>query len=223
MGIPASAQPPVPESDDGYHFLEWLGTSNLAQYTEWWYFNVYDATNNVQAIFSYLVNNPANLAGGLFPVGISEMATVAYTPSEIVTEADVHLPRAFSAEYTAANMQLEGNAIHVIDSDTYQITGASEDGRIAWDRTYRRTAPSWYAGNRYNVASQPWELMSWLLYMPAATRRSPDAYRRWDCLQRECTRLSRPQLGGMGLNRIDVELGAVRPARVDIRFGRFSE
>src|SRR5277367_1661210 len=52
QGIPESG---IPESKDAYHFLYWLATTQPGSYTEWWYFNVYDTSNNVQAIFSYLV------------------------------------------------------------------------------------------------------------------------------------------------------------------------
>src|SRR3974377_1290599 len=61
----------VPESDDAYHFADWLGTGHLGAYTEWWYFNVFDTANNVQAIFSYLITNPADLKGGVFRLGIA--------------------------------------------------------------------------------------------------------------------------------------------------------
>src|ERR1700690_2549026 len=82
LNAPGQAQN-VPESSDAYHFRYWQATANLADYTEWWYFNVYDSSNNVQAIFTYLVNNPSNLPGGLFVVGVSEMAAVAYTNNGI--------------------------------------------------------------------------------------------------------------------------------------------
>jgi len=170
LGLNAHGQSQgIPETADGYHFLDWLGTSNLADYTEWWYFNVYDSAHGVQAIFSYLVNNPAGQSGGLFPVGISEMAAVAYTSGGLVSEEDVYPVHAFSAAYQEANVQIGANAVTAINPDTYQITGASRDGRIAWDLMYQRTAPSWFAGQRFSVASEPWELMSWLLYMPAAS------------------------------------------------------
>jgi hypothetical protein len=170
VGLDAQAQSSnVPETLDGYHFAQWLGTSHLANYTEWWYFNVYDSLNNVQAIFSYLVSDPANQPGGLFRFGIAEMAAVAYTPTGIVTEADVYPAHAFLAAYDKANVQIGSNGVSVIDPDTYQISGVTADGRIVWNLTYRRTAPSWYATQRFNVASESWELMSWLLYMPSAS------------------------------------------------------
>ncbi|HEY7391866.1 MAG TPA: hypothetical protein VH640_25340 [Bryobacteraceae bacterium] len=159
----------VTEASDRYHLLGWLDSGHLADYTEWWYFNIYDATNNVQAIFSYLINNPLNLSGGLARVGISEMAAVAYTPGGIVPEADIYFTPAFSANTFKADATIgTQNSISVIDDGTYQIAGATRDGKIDWNLLYQRTAPSWFAANRFSVAAQPWELMSWLLYMPAA-------------------------------------------------------
>jgi hypothetical protein len=168
LNAPGQAQN-VPEASDAYHFRYWQATANLANYTEWWYFNVYDSSNNVQAIFSYLVNNPSNLPGGLFLVGISEMAAVAWTNNGIVSETDAYFANSFAAAYDKANVQIGNNAVTAVAPDTYEIEGATRDGRIHWDLTYRRTAPSWYAADRVNVASLPWQLMSWLLYMPAAS------------------------------------------------------
>lgn len=157
------------ESADAYHLLYWLPTGHLANYTEWWYFNLYDASNNVQAIFSYLVSDPLNLAGGLFPIGASEMGAVAYTPNGIVNEMDPYLTPSFSARYSAADVNIGSqNAITVLDANNYRISGASRDGRIAWNLAYQRAAPSWYAGDRINVAADPWQLMSWLIDMPRA-------------------------------------------------------
>jgi hypothetical protein len=149
--------------------LYWLPTSHLADYTEWWYFNLYDSSHNVQAIFSYLVNNPQNASGGFFPIGISEMAAVTYTPAGTVTDADVFLTPSFAAQYGKADVTIgPQNQITVIDSDTYRIAGATNDGRITWNLLYKRQAPSWYAAHQSSVASDPWQLMSWLIYMPRA-------------------------------------------------------
>jgi hypothetical protein len=170
FGTRAFAQrPAVPETADGYHFAEWLGTTHLANYTEWWYFNVYDSTNNVKAIFTYFITNPAGLTGGLYPVGISEMSAVAYTANSVVTETDIYPVAAFSAAYNRADVRIGKNTVTVIDPEAYEISGASRDGRMVWKLNYRRAAPSWYAANRISVAPESWELMSWLLYMPSAS------------------------------------------------------
>lgn len=97
------------------------------------------------------------------------MAAVAFTPGGIVSVADYYLPTAFSAEYAKANVQIgRGNTIAVLDPDTYLIAGATQNGRITWNLRYSRAASSWYAANRFSVAAEPWQLMSWLLYMPRA-------------------------------------------------------
>jgi hypothetical protein len=105
QGIPEAgiSESAISLSNDAYHFLYWLGTTQPGSYTEWWYFNVYDSSNNVQAIFSYLVTNPASLPGGVSPLGISDMAVVAYTGGGIVTESDLYLTHVFSA---ATQLQL---------------------------------------------------------------------------------------------------------------------
>jgi len=170
LSWPAHAQSDdLSASEDAYHFLYWLGTGHLSDYTEWWYFNLYDSSNNVQAIFSYLINNPLSLQGGLFSIGVSEMAAVAYTPHGIVSEMDAYLALSFSAKYDAADVAIGNqNAIAVTGPDTYRISGATRDGRMVWNLLYQREAPPWFAGQRVSVSADPWQLMSWLVYMPRA-------------------------------------------------------
>jgi hypothetical protein len=160
-----TASLPVTEASDGYHLLGWLGTSHLSDYNEWWYFNVYDTTNNIQAIFTYQIANPLNVSG----LGVAELSTAVYTSGGILVDGSAYFTTAFSADRLNANVTLgKTNSITVLDANTYQIVGATKDGKVAWNLEYQRTAPSWYAGDSINVASLPWELMSWLIYMPAA-------------------------------------------------------
>lgn len=154
---------------DGFHLWDWIPTLHLANYTEWWYFNVYDAADDVQAIFSYFVTDPLNLPGGLLPVGLAEMGVVAYTPQGIVTEQDPFLTLSFGARYNEADVNVGlQNSVRVLDADRYQITGATRDGKIRWDLVYKREEPAWYAGDAFNVAAEPWQRMSWLINMPRA-------------------------------------------------------
>ncbi|PWU03938.1 MAG: hypothetical protein C5B51_17885 [Terriglobia bacterium] len=165
----AAAQQPVPEAEDAYHFRYWTGAGHPADYTEWWYFNVYDSTNHLQAIFTYFVTNPANiLGGGALGIGVAQMTSVVYLGGNIVTENDRYASRTFSAAYDKADVSIAANQVGVISPDLYQISGSSRDGRLRWALSYQRDADSWYAANRINVGSEPWELMSWLLYMPRA-------------------------------------------------------
>ncbi len=157
-------QSQVSEADDAYHYKYWQGTPLNAAYTEWWYFNLYDAKDDVQAIFSYLVLNPSN-AGGF---GSAQMAAVAYEGSKTVSESDFVPLSSFSASYSAANVMVGSNTVSVTGPNEYLITGSTADGRLVWNLYYEREADSWYAANRVDVAPAAWEQMSWLLYMPRA-------------------------------------------------------
>jgi hypothetical protein len=160
----------VTERDDAYHLQYWKGSAHLPNYTEWWYFNVYDSSNDVQAIFSYLVNNPLNQPGGLFWFGIADMAAVVYSPGGVVTESDFFFAPSLSAGYDNADVKIgDSNGITVIDPNTYRIFGTTRDGRLAWNLRYERAAPPWYAANSFQVSAEPWQQMSWLLYMPRAS------------------------------------------------------
>lgn len=164
--VPVSRAGPsaVSPADDAYHFREWADGHHDINYIEWWYFNLFDSQQNVQAIFTYFVADPANLAG----IGLSQVTAVAYTPAGIVSLTDVYPVDAFEASYEQADVQIEANRIEVIDADSYRIVGATRGGRLAWDLTYSRQASSWFAADRMVVGSLPWEQMSWLVYMPRA-------------------------------------------------------
>ena len=158
------AQPAVTEAEDGYHFQNWQGSPFNAAYTEWWYFNLYDVKDNIQAIFTYQVADPLNLTGE----GGGDMTVVVYQGNNVIPESDLYPLSSFTASPTAANVTLGSNTISVAGPNTYLVTGATMDGVLSWNLHYDRVAPSWFAGIRMNVAPAKWEQMSWLLYMPRA-------------------------------------------------------
>ena len=158
------AQTPVTEAEDGYHFKYWEGSLHNLAYTEWWYFNLYDPGTDTQAIFSYQVLDPSNLA----KLGAGALGAVVYQGNNIVPEYDFYPLKSFTASYSAANVTLGSNMISVVGANTYYVTGASRDGRLSWNLFYQREDTSWFAGTHVNVGSAPWEQMSWLLYMPLA-------------------------------------------------------
>jgi hypothetical protein len=96
------------------------------------------------------------------------VGVVAYTPQGIVNETDFFSTDMFFASYDQADVQIEVNAIEVIDSDTYHIVGSIDNSQVSWDLTYVRQADSWFGGDREMVGLFPWEQMSWLIYMPGA-------------------------------------------------------
>jgi hypothetical protein len=158
------AQAPVPEADDAYHFKYWQGSPYNAAYNEWWYFNLYDTKNDLQAIFTYQVADPLNLTGQ----GGGDMTAVVYQGKKIISESDFYPLTSFTASYSAVNVSLGQNTISLAGPNTYLVAGSSLDGRLGWNLYYDRSAAPWFAGNHMNVAPPSWEQMSWLLYMPGA-------------------------------------------------------
>ena len=158
QGGPATVQ------DDAYHYKYWQGTPYDAAYTEWWYFNLYDDKQDLKAIFSYQVVDPGNIDGK----GSAFVAAAAYQGNQIINTVDLFPLSAFSASYAAADASFGENKISVVGPDSYQITGASSNGRIRWNLHYERASDSWCAADHVNVAPATWEQMSWLLYMPSA-------------------------------------------------------
>src|ERR1700729_3778872 len=165
--IAAWAGPPatVVQADDESHLKYWANAHVPAAYTEWWYFNLLDTTNNVQAVLVYFITNPEQ--AGSTPAG-GNMVAIAYTPGGVTTEVDLYPVSAFSAAYNLADVQLGGNTIQVTGDNMYQLTGASQDGAIVWDLTFNREAQSFQGLDLAALGAQPWEKMSWLVYMPRA-------------------------------------------------------
>ena len=151
-------------ADDAFHYPSWAGGPYDATYTEWWYFNLFDARSGVQAIFSYFVTNPADLHGA----GRVQLAAVAYTTQGRVSEVDAYPPAAFAASGQQADVTIGDSSVKVAEDGSYRVAGASRDGRLVWDLTYAPQAEPWFAGDRVAVGSQPWEAMSWLVFMPRA-------------------------------------------------------
>ncbi len=151
-------------TDDAYHYRFFADGRHDANYIEWWYFNVFDPQQEVQAIFTYAIADPQNRAG----IGLAQVVAVAYTSQGVVSAVDGYSPDLFSASYEQADVRIGGNAIQVLDGQTYRIVGASRDGRLAWDLRYVRRAEPWFAGDRLAVGRLPWERVSWLVDMPGA-------------------------------------------------------
>ena len=158
------AQQHVSEINDAYHFKYWQGSPYDAAYTEWWYFNLYDKKDDLQAIFTYQVADPLNLSRQ----GGGDMTMVVYQGDKTITEGDFYPLSLFKASYSAANVSVGANTISVAEPNTYVIAGSSLDGRLSWNLYYDRESGPWFGVHHKNVAPLPWEQMSWLLYMPRA-------------------------------------------------------
>ena len=122
----------VTATDDAFHYRDWQGTPYDGAYTEWWYFNLYDQRQDLEAIFSYQVVDPANVAG----LGTAFASAAVYHGSDIVNTFYLAPLSSFEASYSAANVTLGSNRISVLDPSSYRISGASANGR-----TVHRAAP----------------------------------------------------------------------------------
>ena len=177
----ADETPAATLADDGFHRAAWADGRHDASYTEWWYFNLDDPRAGVQAIFSYFVTNPGDLAG----LGQAQMVAVAGTPEGGVSTMDAYPPEAFSASAERADVTIDPgadprggaggagaggdlNTVRVAEDGRYLINGASRDGRLRWDLTYAPEAEPWPAFDSMPVGRLAWEKMSWLVFMPRA-------------------------------------------------------
>ncbi len=167
----AAVDTPITRSDDAYHFASFEDGQHDASYAEWWYFNLADPEQDVQFAFAYAVLDPANHSG----LGLASVLAMVYTPAGRFQQG-AYLPSdAFSASDEQADVAIAGGVrgggrIEVIDDTRYRIVGAlAGEHRVAWNLIYDRRGEPWFAQDRQNVGSLPWEQMSWLLYMPGAS------------------------------------------------------
>jgi hypothetical protein len=154
----------VTPADDAYHFAAWADGQYDGLYTEWWYFNFHNAFTGVRGVFSYFVTDPDDNYGN----AQARMVAVAYTPQGIVTADDPYTIFEFSASDQQADVRVGANAAYVQPNGSYHITGASLDGRLAWDLVYAKRHEPWFAADGMSVGSLEWEKMSWLVQMPRA-------------------------------------------------------
>ena len=50
-------------SDDAYHYRYFEDGQHDGNYIEWWYFNFFDAVQDIQIIFTYSINEKSCLKG----------------------------------------------------------------------------------------------------------------------------------------------------------------
>ena len=161
----------VGRADDAYHFASFADGKHDASYAEWWYFNLVDPEQGVQAIFAYSVVDPTDRGG----LGLASVLAVAYAAGGPLQEGAYLKPDVFAASTDEADVTVgeglpTGGRIEVIDDSHYRITGTVEGAhRVAWDLRYARESESWFAADRRLVGRFPWEQMSWLVYMPSAS------------------------------------------------------
>jgi hypothetical protein len=159
----------VSPSDDAYHYSDFRDGKHDANYIEWWYFNLFDHTSDIQLIFYYSIINPDNI----LDFGVTGVGATVYTNEGIISEMDTFPTDLFYASEKEPHVKIgEGdiNFVEVVDNDThtYHIVGCIAEGRIKWDLYYVPQIDPWFAAHREKVGHHDWEQMSWLVYMPGA-------------------------------------------------------
>jgi hypothetical protein len=161
----------VTRQDDAYHFASFADGRHDGLFAEWWYFNLVDPDQDVQAIFAYSVVDPTDRTGR----GLSSVLAVAYVAGGPLQEGVYLPPDAFDASTEQADVTVglglpSGGHMEVIDDGRYRIVGTVAGAHsIAWNLVYERQSDSWFAADRRHVGQFPWEQMSWLVYMPSAS------------------------------------------------------
>ena len=147
--------PAVSRQDDAYHFAAFADGRHDGLFAEWWYFNLVDAEQGVQAIFAYSVVDPSDRTGR----GLSSVLAVAYVPGGPVQQGAYLAPAAFTGSTEQADVSVgEGlpsqGRVEVIDEGQYRmlIYGGSDDaGNPLGDvrdfslnvHTWTTLTPSW--------------------------------------------------------------------------------
>jgi hypothetical protein len=167
----ADPDPPVTRSDDAFHFASFADGHHDGLYAEWWYFNLIDTEQDLQMILAYSVVDPANRSG----LGLASVLAVVYTPGGTVKELAAFPTEAFSGSPDEAHVTVAGGPagharIEVEADDRYRLSGVVAGAHhVDWSLDYLREGRPWFAADRRQVGKQPWELMSWLVYMPSAS------------------------------------------------------
>jgi hypothetical protein len=167
--VVATAESPATLQDDAYHFSQWQDGQHDGLYAEWWYFNLVDAENGLEAAFAYSIVDPTDRSG----LGLASVLAVVYRPESHFQQLAHAGPEAFQASEEQADVSVatasgEGQ-VEVIDDQRYRVRGrVSGEHQVAWELEYVRQGVPWLGLDRSNVGRREWERMSWLVDMPAA-------------------------------------------------------
>ena len=167
MLLPSFAQAAL--VDDGYHFNQFSSSPNVADYGEWWYFNLNQP--DVKAAIQYSLWDPTGatpFSFGLMYVSIQRANT----------NLDVFYPISWSYVVTSdssANLVMGpdqygiAESISVDSSGVYTLNGVVADvqgNTVAWNLQYIQQVPS-LSGIRH-LKTAPGEEMNWYVQMPSA-------------------------------------------------------
>jgi hypothetical protein len=152
-------------ADDAFHIAEYRDASHVFWYTEWWYFNWVDPKTRKSGMVTFSAFDPTDID----LVGAVNLNAAIFDEggTGITVKMDYHGISEFWASARQADVTLAQNTLRVIDANTYEIKATSEDGTVSMALVYTQAdAPQVLASNVHGSA--PWEVSSWLVYMPSA-------------------------------------------------------
>jgi uncharacterized protein with NAD-binding domain and iron-sulfur cluster len=164
-GLTAPSTGTVTVADDAYHLAEYQGASHMFWYTEWWYFNWADPKTGKAGMVTFATFNGSDVD----LVGVVNLNAAVFDPGGTGTtlKMDYHSISNFWASAERADVTLAGNTLRVIDADTYELKATSADGTVSMALVYTQAdTPQVLASNVHGTS--PWEISSWLVYMPSA-------------------------------------------------------
>lgn len=152
-------------ADDAFHIAEYRDAPHVFWYTEWWYFNWVDPKSRRSGMVTFSSFNPTDV--DLMGAVNLNAAIFDADGTGITVKMDYHGISEFWASAEQADVTLAGSKLRVIDANTYEINAVSEDGTVSMGLVYTQAdAPQVLASNVHG--GLPWEVSSWLVYMPSA-------------------------------------------------------
>jgi hypothetical protein len=132
--------------DDAYQY------NGEDTWIEWWFYTMYDETNDIQLVFSYsiLLNETS---------GVAIMMVVGFDKNKKYDIRDYYYLSDFNASYEKPNVTIGKDCMmEALDENTFIIKGRTQNGKIIWNLTYNRLIkPYRHSGD-----------FGWLCYIPSA-------------------------------------------------------
>ena len=157
---------PITVKDDAFHYKDYANSPGAFWYTEWWYFNFHDPVTGFDGICTLAVFNP----GDIDDVGAASVTLGVFAPGEKMADAAIEYFKIsdWAAGYDKCDVRLGKTHFEALDDKTYRVVAATSDGASRLDLTYTQADAPQFLAQDVHGKDQPWEVSSWLVYMPSA-------------------------------------------------------
>lgn len=158
------APTPITLKDDAYQFPLYENWEKVFWYGEYWYFNFTDPVSGWSGIVGFTLFNPKNV----YCLGASAALVSLFGPQgQVITEMDFYRLKDFWASTREPNVTIGKNVLRPLDEQRYAVQIATKSGRVSLDFVFQRAdEPFWFTQDIRGEL--PWEVNSWLVYMPSA-------------------------------------------------------